>query len=209
MKPALHIPPGPQILRSYVQAMVGREWDLCEALKWQQEEADVKALPDVQRLLRRASEAAITRHEALVACARALDGTCGEMVKMGVAGSTVSIFGKPRPQVVSCMLQEDITALNLAATSYGMLYTAAVALDHEDLMELALDHLEALPEDLHDMVSMLPELVVEELRHEYELINLEAAEAARSAMERTWPGHELNPANPQRTSHISAVSLYA
>ena len=182
------------VLSTYINDMVAVERDISQALKGQQEDSDVATMPEVHRLIEMAAESAVARHDVLVQCAKDLDGKAGAAVKdavMAAAGSLAGLFAKLRKHPVSKMLRDDITALNLAATAYSMLYTTAVAFDEEEMSAVALEHLNTLPEQIMEMTRLLPGVVVEELEKEHGPVNEEAAELATEAIQQAWEAEEL------------------
>jgi hypothetical protein len=181
------------VLRTYVNDMVAVERDIANALKGQREDEHVQAMPDVQRLIHGAAETSQTRHEVLMKCAEALDGKAGATVKDAICAATGALAGlydKLRKHPVSKMLRDDVTALNLAATCYGMLYTTAAAFEDEAVAQVALDHLNTLPKEILQMTFLLPQVIVEELKKEHP-VNQEAAEFAREAIDQAWVSGEM------------------
>lgn len=182
------------VLRTYVNDMIALERDIMNALKGQREDEHVQAMPDVQQLIGKAADASQTRHEVLMKCAEALDGKTGAKVKDAIfaaTGTLAGLYDKLRKHPVSKMLRDDVTALNLAATSYGMLYTTAVAFEDDAIAEVALEHLNSLPGEICEMTSFLPQVIVEELRKDHS-VNSEAAEIAQEAIDQAWVTGELS-----------------
>jgi hypothetical protein len=181
------------VLRTYVNDMIAVERDIANALKGQREDEDVQAMPDVQKLIQAAADASQTRHDVLMQCAEALDGKAGAAVKDAIFAATgvlASLYDKLRKHPVSKMLRDDVTALNLAATCYGMLYTTAVAFDDDAIAQVSLEHLNSLPEEILQMTSILPRVIVDELKKEHP-VNDEAAEIAREAIDQAWLSGEI------------------
>jgi hypothetical protein len=182
------------VLRTYVNDMVFVERDIANALKGQRDDENVQGMPDVQALIQEAAEASQTRHDVLMKCAEALDGEMGAKVKDAVAATTgvlAGIYGKLRKHPVSKMLRDDVTALNLAATCYGMLYTTALSFEEDEIAEVALAHLNTLPQSIMKMTSVMPQVIVEELGKDH-TVNAEAAAIAREAIDQAWVSGELS-----------------
>jgi hypothetical protein len=181
------------VLRTYVNDMIAVERDIANALKCQREDEHVQAMPHVQRLIETAAETSETRHDVLMKCAEALDGKAGAAVKDAIfaaTGALAGLYNKLRKHPVSKILRDDVTALNLAATCYGMLYTTAAAFEDEAVAQVALEHLNTLPKAILQMTSVLPRVIVDELKKDHP-VNQEAAEIAREAIDQAWVSGEL------------------
>jgi hypothetical protein len=179
------------ILRTYVNDMIGVEADIGNAVEGQCADSDVAARPHLHRLLRVMADTSVARREALQRHSEELDGKFGGKLKeavMAAAGTLAGLYGKVRKHPVSRMLRDDVTALNLASTAYGMLYTTALAFNEERLAATVLQHLNDLPAQVKELSAQIPEVIVEELAKDDATVNMDAARYARAAMERAWAG---------------------
>lgn len=177
------------VLRTYVNDMVALERDIANAIEGQHSDGHVEAKPDVQRLLIQIASRSAARRDVLAGHAEVLGGGVGAVLKesvTAVTGILAALYAKVRPHPVSRMLRDDVTALNLAATAYGMLYTTALAYGHEQLAETALRHLDELPAQIMEISSLIPGVIVEELAKDDPSVNMEAAEVACEAIEQVW-----------------------
>lgn len=177
------------VLRTYVNDMIALERDITNAIEGQHSDGHVGAKPDVQRLLVQIASRSAARRDALAEHSEVLGGGMGAAVKesvTAVTGVLASLYAKVRPHPVSRMLRDDVTALNLAATSYGMLYTTALAYGDETIAETALRHLDELPAQIMEISSLIPGVVVKELAKDDPSVNTGAAELASEAIEQVW-----------------------
>lgn len=182
------------ILRTYVNDMIALEEDFAQAVKGQLASEEVQRDPNVADLLHGLAGACEIRKEALERVSKELNGELGATLKeaaAAAAGTLAGLYGKLRKHPVSKMLRDDVTALNLAATSYGMLYTTAVAFHEDEVAETALENLNQLPAEIMDITTQLPGIVVSELAQEDAELNPEAAELASEAIEDAWVNGEL------------------
>ena len=82
---------------------------------------------------------------------------------MGVAAG---LYDKVRSTELSRMLRDDYTALNLAAISYSMMHTMALALNEENVALLAKRHLEQIPPITDAIRDVIPHVVADEIAHQ-------------------------------------------
>jgi ferritin-like metal-binding protein YciE len=176
-------------LRMYVNDMIALEKDLANAVNGQLEDDRVMRAPNVSAVIGEIATASESRLKRLELLSEALHGQFGAAVKEAVASVTgvmAGIYGKLRKHPVSRMLRDDQTVLNLAATSYGMLYTSALAMGNDEVAELALAHLDTLPPQIMELSEVIPDVVARELKDDGEIVDLSVINLAIEAIEQSW-----------------------
>ena len=107
-----------------------------------------------------------------------------------------------RKTKVSKSLRDDYTALNLAAISYTMLHATAVGLGDTALAALAQRHLADYARAVMQIVQIIPDVVLAELRDDGELVQTGAAELVRQQTNEVWKQrgrrHALTPGESNR-----------
>jgi hypothetical protein len=81
-----------------------------------------------------------------------------------VTGTIIGLYNKLRTEKVSKMLRDDYTALHLSALTYSMLFTTAKGLGEMKTAELAAQHLQGIPPLIMELNSIIPSVVLIELR---------------------------------------------
>jgi ferritin-like metal-binding protein YciE len=107
-------------------------------------------------------------------------------VGAAILGKAAGLIDKIRSESSAKALRDDYTAFNLAAISYGMLYTTATALGDARVADLAEQHLRGYAKAVQQINRLLPAVVVHDLEHDGLQANAGAAETARSVIEKAW-----------------------
>lgn len=108
-----------------------------------------------------------------------------------IVGSAVDIFGKLRTsRPVTRNLRDDCVSLNFAAISYGMLSTAALALNETDVAMMAQSHLTGLTALIVELSEMIPFVLTGELADEGKIEEPAAAIQAAALYRKAW-SHEV------------------
>lgn len=179
------------ILNTYVSDMAAVETHIHEAVARQLASDDTARYPDAVRALT-TLQAALTRHiESLEAY---LDGTEGGGVKeavkeavLGALGVAAGFYDQIRQtDKVSRMVRDSYTATSLAAVSYHMLYTTALALKADRLAELALSNLKDLTAVIGDLSEVVCTVVAAELTDEDKTIDPTVGAEAVRATQEAW-----------------------
>ncbi len=89
-------------------------------------------------------------------------------------------------QNISRMLRDDYSALNKVTMSNTLLHTMALALDSEEIANVALKHLENLTPFVVKIGELVPEVVTKELAALSSTINLLAAQTALKNTKDAW-----------------------
>src|SRR5215208_4045524 len=176
------MPEAKENLRPYVADMAAVEKHIIEAIERQLGDDDTKKFPEALQLLRRI-EGTLTRHvQALESHIESFPGggiaTTVKETVTGVLGVFAGLYDKVRKEPISRALRDDYTALNLAAVSYTMLHTSALALHHQPTADLALRNLRDLAPLIMEINEVVPQVVVRELTEEGKAYDASLAQRA-------------------------------
>jgi hypothetical protein len=182
------------ILATYINDMLALEGNIAQAIERQHADHRVAHHPDVQRLLRSVISGSVARRDTLAQNAGEMVSDVVATIKDAIAsaaGTLAGFYDQVREHALSKMLRDDVTALTMAATSYGMLYTTALAFEDNTIAETALRHLNELPPQIMEIASLIPGVVVEELAKDDPRVNMESAGFAAEAIDQAWITGEL------------------
>ena len=98
------------------------------------------------------------------------------------AGLAAGLIDTVREDPVSKMLRDDYTALSMLATGYTMLHTHALAMEDQELAELAANHLGEITPVITEVSRVIPLVVA---RESTGLDKESAEEIGRKALENT------------------------
>ena len=178
-------------LRLYVNDMVALEREIHDAVHSQLNDERVKADPAARALVEKIHAAVKVRLSDMETHAAALGSSRGKAVKeavASVAGTVAGLYDKIRKHPVSRMLRDDTVALNLAATSYSMLYTTALALRDLPIANVALRHLRGIPSQVIELTKLIPAVVVRELTADNPELDQTAVALAQKNTGEAWMG---------------------
>jgi len=104
-----------------------------------------------------------------------------------VAGSVAGIFSKLRTnEPVSKNLRDDYTLLNHAIISYGMLHTAALALDETQIASMAKAHMTELTPLVVELSDVIPFVLATELADKGKIEDATVAHQAAAEYRQAW-----------------------
>ncbi len=179
------------ILNDYVTDMAAVEGHILKAVERQLASDDTARYPDAVSVLT-SLQSTLTRHGAALEAYtdRTEDGDLKEAVKEAVTGALGVVAGfydqLRSTDKVSRMIRDSYTATSLAAVSYHMLYTSALALKADDLAQLAIGNLE----DLTGLIGRLSEavctVVAAELGDEDKAIDATVGQQAVRRTQQAW-----------------------
>lgn len=179
------------VLRDYVSDMLGLEKHIDGVIARQATDDRMLAYAEAHDLVMRASST-LKKHRA--ALEKALDAVGGENAKTALKRAATSItamagnlYDKARPgDPVSSNLRDDYTALNMAAVSYTMLHTTALALKERSIADLAVRHLEDLTPLIMELSEVIPDVVARELTAEGKAIDPDVGSEAVRNTQKAW-----------------------
>lgn len=171
----------------YVNDMIGVERDIINAISGQLEDDRFTAFPGLAAACRDMVEKGEERIGKLKEIADARGGEFGAKLKEGVmalTGTLAGIYGKLREHPVSRMVRDDVVALHVSFTAYGMLHTLAIATGDETVAEMAETALREIGATLPVIADFLPGIVVAEVSMDCEIVEPAAADLARATISR-------------------------
>jgi ferritin-like metal-binding protein YciE len=157
-----------EAINSYITDMLALEDHIEKAVKGQL--ADLKDYPDIQTELRQIHRK-IEHHVSdlkMVSERRNAGGVVESVKRAGaaVAGAAAGVIDLLRTEGLPKNLRDDYTAFNLASIGYSMLYTTALALDDQEVADLARQHLGDYAETILRLNALVPAAVVRFLQQE-------------------------------------------
>ena len=180
-----------EILNSYVTDMAAVESHIAEAVERQIGDDDTKKYPDAIRVL----TSLHTALEGHVAKLEAYNGrTDGGGIKEAVKeaafealGVAAGFYDKLRQKdTVSRMIRDTYTATGLAAISYHMLYTTALALKSDAVADIALSNLKDITGLIGELSEVVCTVVAAELADQDKAIDPTVGRQAIAATQKAW-----------------------
>lgn len=179
-----------EALRPYVADMSAVVTHIQEAVERQKNDDDFKKIPQALDLVSRLDMV-------LQSQAKTLESHLEKFPGGGVAGavkSTVTgalglfagLYDKVRTETTSRGLRDDYTALNLAAVSYTMLYTSALALGESSTADLSLRGLKELTPFIMQINEVIPQAVVSELKADGKTFDASVLQRVQHETQAAW-----------------------
>jgi hypothetical protein len=177
------------LLRLYVNDMLAVDKHILEAIERQAADVRLQLFADVSVLVGDIAQTLRSQISELEPHVAALGGESGALLKTAVtsvAGAVAGLYDKVRKDPVSRMLRDDYTALNLAAISYGMLYTTGIALSDKAVANVSQRHLGQLTRLVIRLNQVIPGVVVTELAQDGHTVEENAGTTGRETIEQAW-----------------------
>jgi ferritin-like metal-binding protein YciE len=157
-----------EAINSYITDMLALEDHIEKAIKGQL--ADLKDYPDILTELRQFHRK-IEHHISdlrMLGDRRNAGGVVESVKRAGaaMAGAAAGLIDLLRTEGLPKNLRDDYTAFNLASISYVMLHTTALALDDQEVADLAQQHLRDYAETIIRLNALVPAAVVRYLQRE-------------------------------------------
>ena len=182
-------------LQQYVSDMLAVERHILPALENQNQDDRYAKHPEARRLVNKI-EATVRSHiDGLEQHLRKLGGDPASPIKSAVTavlGAAAAMIEKVRTDPVSKNLRDNYTVLSLTAISYTMLHTTGQALMDEPTADLAANYLRDYTPLIAEINEVIPEVVVNELRDETELLDPDAARRAVKRTQEAWDGDHVH-----------------
>ena len=182
-----------EVIRDKILEILGVEHHLLQSIERQTRDSRIKGYRSAHELLLK-TEFAVSSH--VVALERHLaDANGGYEAKLKKAatsfmGAVGGLYDKVRQdEPVSRNLRDDYAELNLAAISYGMLHTVALALHDSAIAEMAYRHLTELTPLIIQLSDLIPLVLTEELSNEGKIEDTSTARQALANLQTAW-SHE-------------------
>ncbi|MBK9711983.1 MAG: hypothetical protein IPO81_11780 [Kouleothrix sp.] len=182
------------ILQQYVSDMVSLDKHILEAVERQLEDQRLGSFPEARQVVSRIKQMLDSHLSGLKGELKSLGGEESGPVKeavSAVAGVAAGLYDKVRHDPVSKMLRDDYTALSLAAISYTMLHTTALALKHQSIAELGLRGLRDVTPLIVDISQVIPGLVIKDLEDEQVLLDRAVGQEAVRKTQQAWSADHI------------------
>lgn len=181
-----------ETIQKYVHDMLALQRHVLEAVERQRDDEKVRTHPEVNEIVIRIERMLKAHLAELETVADEVGGGKGSVVKKalgGALGVAAGLYDKMRSHELSRMLRDNYTALNLAAISYAMMHTMALAVTEEDVARVAKRHLAQIPPLLEVMRRLLPHVVADEIAHQDEFsVVSDAGATAVVSLADAWNG---------------------
>ena len=109
-------------------------------------------------------------------------------------GAMAGLYDKVRSKQVSRMLRDDYTALSLAAISYTMLHTTALALNDRTIADVALRNLKDITPLITKISQIIPQVVARELSEDHASLNMTSGQEATRNTQEAWSAEHTKQA---------------
>lgn len=180
-------------LQQYVSDMLAVEKHIHEAVRRQEDDDSLSEYAEASALISQAEETLDQHIASLEEHLGSLGGDAASPVKDVVSealGSVAGMINKVRTQQVSKMLRDDYAAFSLAAISYHMLHTTALAMGDQATADLALRHLKNWTPIITDISHVVHGVVQRELEDDAPIVNSNAAMESERLTQEAWnPAH--------------------
>ncbi len=176
-------------IQTYVSDMLALERHIAQPLKRQLEMAETANYAAARSIVTEMHGLCGAHAVALEQCLADLGGHEASGIKsawsslLGVGAAAIDSVRKTK---VSKNLRDDYTALNLAAISYTMLHATAVGLGDTGVAALAQRHLADYARAVMQIVQIIPDVVLAELRDDGETVLTGAAALVREQTNDVW-----------------------
>jgi len=176
-------------LQTYVSDTLALERHVRIPFDTQAGDEDFERYGNAAPLVQRMVATSRTHIDALADCLTRLGGHEASPAKDTVSqieGFFAGAIDKMRKTKVSKALRDDYTALALCTAAYTMLQTTATAMDDLTVADLAQKHLEDYAALVMEIGTVLPEIVIDELKDIGLSVDGTMAGAAQRAAQRAW-----------------------
>jgi hypothetical protein len=195
-----------EAINSYITDMLALEDHIETAVKGQL--TDLKDYPDVLAELRQFHRK-IEHHVSdlrMLSDRRNAGGVVESVKRAGaaVAGAAAGVIDLIRTEGLPKNLRDDYTAFNLASIGYAMLHTTALALQDQEVAELAMQHYQDYTETILRLNHLVPAAVVRYLQLEGLPARDEAVQIANQHVQNAW---KQTSAQSGATESLSARQL--
>ena len=176
-------------LKQYVNDVIALERDIANAVQIQIDDESTAKHPGLRGILHVIVSGSEERIVLLKALSDSEGASIGATLKEGItamAGTLAGLYGKVREHPVSRMVRDDLIAMDVSATSYGMLLTLGQAIGHSRCVELATKGLTASTPLVMRLSDILPAVVCSELAEDAPLADPSAVATAQARIRAAW-----------------------
>lgn len=185
-----------ETVHGYVTDMIAVEKHIVEALDRQLESEPLQKHSSALRIVR-SSKQLLDNHIDSLERHLAQNGDSNSTLKDAIAtalGAVAGLIDKGRSDTASKMLRDDYTALSLAAISYTMLHTTALALGDQVVATMALKHLKDITPIVTEISKVISEVVAREITDEGTIVNANAGIEGTQNTQTAWEPQHVNRA---------------
>jgi hypothetical protein len=178
-----------QILIQHIHEQIALEEQLCKIIEKQISEINEPNYIDAKNLLIRAFKTLESQFAPLNSILDKLeDASSIDIFKTESNGIEMKNLLDPEQKnsIISRILRDDYSALNLITMSNTLLHTTALALESKEVAELALQHIKNLAPVVIKIGQMVPDVVTRELKIKSPLIDLNIAKTALKNTQQAW-----------------------
>src|ERR1700736_6222536 len=176
-------------IQTYVSDMLALERHIAQPLQRQLDMEDTSKYSGALAVISQLQGLNKGHITALEQCLEQLGGHAASPVKSAwssLLGAGAAAIDSVRKTKVSKNLRDDYTALSLASISYEMLYTTAIGLGDATVGDLAKRHLADYARVIMQIVQVIPDVVLQELRDDGEAVQTGAAALIRQQTNDIW-----------------------
>ncbi len=183
------------VLHQYATDMLGVEKHFAEILDWQVSDTRLKEYGEAHAFVRRVREMLRGHIDLLERYIGSL-GTSAptSTIKKAltkISGLTTGFYTLMRQEdSVMRNMRDNYTALNMAAISYTMLHTTALAHHDRELADITLTHLKEITPLVVEASRIIPQLVVHELHAQEKALDTQVVPEAINNTQQAW-SHEI------------------
>jgi len=181
-----------EILKQQISEQIALEEHLCKVLEEQLIEFDDDIFSEAKNTLEKAVEVLEKNYSSLNETLDKLE----ENSSNPYAGNGVSLYHfsnhNSKNRIISKMLRDDYSALNLITISNTLLHTTALALDSEEIANLALNNLKLLAPIVVRLGELVPNIAIKELNFKNPKIDLKTFEIALKNTKDAWSINEYS-----------------
>ncbi len=180
-----------EVIRESLADVLGIEQHVLQSIEHQTRDDRVKTFNNACGLLQKAETALRTHIAGLeLHLSNIDDGSSKSKLKKAATLLTVSamsVYDKLRGhEPLSKNLRDDYASLNLAAISYGMLHTAALAKHEFEIATMAGQHLADLTPLIVELSDLIPHVLASELTDEGNIEDPTIAQQAALLYRQAW-----------------------
>ncbi len=179
-----------EVIRENLADMLGIEQHVLQTVERQTCDDRVKKFYNAYELLKRIEPVLRSHTAELERHLSTVDGGLESKLKKAatsIAGSVAGFYDRLRTnEPVSRSLRDIYTSLNHAAISYGMLQTAALALNEVEIATLAQTHLTGLTAFIVELSEIIPFVLATELADEGKIEDATVAQQAAALYHQAW-----------------------
>ena len=179
-----------EVIRENLADMLGIEQHVLQTIERQTRDDRVKKFYNAYELLKRIEPVLRSHTAELERHLVTVDGGLESKLKKAatsIAESVAVFYDRLRTnEPVSRSLRDIYTSLNHVAISYGMLHTAALALDEVEIATLAQMHLTDLTPLIVELSEIIPFVLATELADEGKIEDATVAQQAAALYHQAW-----------------------